>query len=180
MKIKIFKDKKIKVRKVLKGDLKKIREFQDYINSLVKEKAMIKVNRKVTLKEEVEWLKEKLKLQKEHKEINLIAEDKNKIVGIAHIRLDWGRQSHVGNFGISIKKGYRKMGLGTYLAKEIIKLAKKELKPRPKIIRLSVYALNKSAIAFYEKLGFKEVAKIPKQVEIKGKLVDEIIMLKEI
>jgi ribosomal protein S18 acetylase RimI-like enzyme len=43
---------------------------------------------------------------------------------------------------------------------------------------LSAYAKNKSAITFYKNLGFKEVARIPKQAKIKGKLVDEIIMLK--
>jgi ribosomal protein S18 acetylase RimI-like enzyme len=60
---------------------------------------------------------------------------------------------------------------------EIIKLAKKELRPGLKIIRLSVYSNNKIAIALYKKYGFKEVAKIPKQIQYKGKLIDEIIML---
>jgi len=177
METKIFNDKKIRIRKISKEDLKNVKRFQDYINSLVEEKAMIKVNRRVSLNEEVEWLKEKLKSQKEHKEVNLVAEDKDKIIAIAHIRLDWGRQSHVGNFGISVRKGYRNIGLGTYLTKELIKLAKKELKPKPKIIRLSAFSTNKPAITFYKKLGFKKVAKIPKQVNFQGKLLDETIML---
>jgi len=98
METKIFNDKKIRIRKISKEDLKNVKRFQDYINSLVEEKAMIKVNRRVSLNEEVEWLKEKLKSQKEHKEVNLVAEDKDKIIAIAHIRLDWGRQSHVADF----------------------------------------------------------------------------------
>ncbi|PIV12707.1 MAG: GNAT family N-acetyltransferase, partial [Candidatus Nealsonbacteria bacterium CG03_land_8_20_14_0_80_36_12] len=48
---------------------------------------------------------------------------------------------------------------------------------KPKIIRLSVFPTNKAAIGLYKKLGFKKVAKISKQIQYKGKLVDEIIML---
>ena len=180
MKIKIFDNKKIKIREISKGDLKNAKKFQDFINSLVEENAMVKLNKKQSLREETEWLKEKLKQIKGKKEVALIAESEDKIVGNTQIGLDWGRQSHIGDFGISIRKGYRDIGLGTYLAKEVIKLAKKELRPRPKIIRLSVYAANKPAIVFYKNLGFKKVAKIPKQGKIKGKLVAEIIMLLEL
>jgi GNAT superfamily N-acetyltransferase len=124
METKIFDNKKIKIREMSKGDLKNVKKFQDFINSLVEENAMIKVNEKQSLREETEWLKEKIKQIKNKKEVVLIAECENKIVGSTHIRLDWGRQEHIGNFGIAIKKGFRKLGLGTYLAKEIIKLAK--------------------------------------------------------
>jgi len=180
METKIFKDKKIIVREISKSDLKNVKKFQDFINSLVREGAMIKANKTASLKEEIEWLKEKLKKIKARKEVCLLAEHENKIVGNTQITLDWGRQSHVGDFGISIRKGYRQIGLGTYLTKEIIKLAKKRLKPRPKIIRLSAYATNKPAITFYKNLGFKEVARIPKQGKIRDKFVAEVIMLKEI
>jgi ribosomal protein S18 acetylase RimI-like enzyme len=178
METKIFNGEKIKIREISKEDLKNVKRFQDFINSLVEEEAMIKMNKKATLKEEIEWLKGKLKQIKNKKEVALIAESEDKIIGNTQIGLDRGRQEHIGDFGIAIRKGFRNIGLGTYLAKEVIKLAKKELKPRPKIIKLSAYATNKPAIEFYENLGFKEVARIPKQGKIKGKLVDEIIMLK--
>lgn len=63
---------------------------------------------------------------------------------------------------------------------EVLKLAKKELRPRPKIIKLSVYSKNKIAQNLYKKFGFKKVAKIPKQFQYKGKLLDEVIMIKEL
>jgi len=53
--------KKIKIRKISQRDLKRVREFQEYINSLIEEEAMISFNKKKTLKEEREWLKSKLK-----------------------------------------------------------------------------------------------------------------------
>lgn len=122
----------------------------------------------------------RIKGNKKQKRVFLVAEENNKIVGTASIHLSPGRQEHIGNFGITIQKGYRGMGLGSYLMGEIIKLAKKELKPKPKIIRLSVFQTNKRAIRFYQKFGFKRVAEIPKQIKFKGKLVDEIIMLLEL
>jgi ribosomal protein S18 acetylase RimI-like enzyme len=63
------------------------------------------------------------------------------------------------------------------MMKEIIKLAKKDLRPKPKTIRLNVFQGNKSALVLYKKLGFRKVARIPKQFQYKGKLEDEIVML---
>jgi len=175
MKIIIFGSKKIIIRKLSNGDLKNVKKFQDFINSFVEEDAQILYNKKFSLKEEKNWLKEQLQNIKNHKTVFLMAQDHNKVIGTTGIDLHRGREAHVGEFGITIRNGYRGIGLGKYLMKEIIKLAKKELKP--KIIRLSVFPTNKAAIGLYKKLGFKKVAKISKQIQYKGKLVDEIIML---
>jgi len=175
MKTIIFGSKKIIIRKLSNGDLRNVKKFQDFINSFVKEDAQILYNKKFSLKEEKNWLKEQLQNIKNHKTVFLMAQDHNKVIGTTGIDLHRGREAHVGEFGITIRNGYRGIGLGKYLMKEIIKLAKKELKP--KIIRLSVFPTNKAAIGLYKKLGFKKVAKISKQIQYKGKLVDEIIML---
>jgi len=87
------------------------------------------------------------------------------------------RQSHVGEFGISVRKEYRGIGLGKYLMKTTLKLAKKRLKA--KIIRLSVFENNRVAQNLYKKFGFKKVAKIPKQIQYKRKLISEIVMVLE-
>ena len=167
MKIKIFGEKKIKIRKLFPKDIKRYKEFQDYINSLIKEETKILFNQELTLKEEKVWLVDTFKQVKKHKKVFIIAEHNNKIVGEAEIDLDRGRRDHIGNFSISIKNGYRGIGLGKYLTEEILKLARRELRPKPKIIRLSVFANNKSAISLYEKCGFKKVAAIPKQMQYK-------------
>ncbi|MEK7104349.1 MAG: hypothetical protein AAB842_03045, partial [Patescibacteria group bacterium] len=62
----------------------------------------------------------------------------------------------------------------------IIKMAKTDLKPVPKIIELGVYEGNNPAIALYKKMGFKVVAKIPNRIQYKGKLITKIIMHLEI
>lgn len=177
MEIKTFNNKKIKIRPLLPKDIKKAKKFQNFLNSLVEEGAPVHVDKKVSLKEEISWIKNNIKDIKKHRKVFLVAENRDIIVGIAHIDLYPGRQNHVGMLGISIRKGYRQIGLGSHLVKEIIKLAKAKLKPSPKIIRSSVFSINKPAIVFYKKLGFKKVAKIPKQVKFQDKLVDEVVML---
>lgn len=174
---KIFDGKKITIRKLSGKDIKIVKKLQDFINSVVAEDAQIAMNKKASLKEERNWLKWELNKIKRKKEVFLVAEHNNLIVGTTDISLNIWRQEHVGVFGIIIRKGYRAIGLGTYLAKEIIKLAKKELKPKPKVIRLSVFPTNKPAQTLYKKMGFRKVAVIPKQTQYKEKLVDDIIML---
>jgi ribosomal protein S18 acetylase RimI-like enzyme len=177
MKTKIFDGEKITIRKFSKKDLRKVKKFQAFINSLIKEKVLINFNKKFSFEQEKKWLEEQFKKMKSHKSIYLIAETNNTVVGTAQIYLNEGRREHVGNFGITIRKGYRGIGLGSYLMDEVIKLAKKELKPKPKIIKLDVFPINKPAITLYKKYKFKEVAVVPKQREYRGKLYDEIIML---
>jgi len=180
METKIFEGKKIKIRELLQSDFRNAKKFQDYINSLIKEDAQILLNKKISLEEEKKYLKEELKKIKSRKKVKLIAEEGNLVVGISDISSGPYRHSHVGDFGISIRKGYRGIGLGSYLTEKIIKLAKTKLKPRPKIIKLGVFPTNKPALGLYKKLGFKKAARIPKQIQYKGKLIDEIIMLKEV
>ncbi|HUW71904.1 MAG TPA: GNAT family N-acetyltransferase [Candidatus Humimicrobiaceae bacterium] len=177
MKTKIFDGKKITIRKFSKKDLRKVKKFQALINSLIKEKALVNFNKKFSFEQEKKWLEEQFKKMESHKSVYLIAETNNMVAGSTQIYLNEGRGEHVGNFGIIIRKGYRGIGLGSYLTGEVIKLAKKELKPKPKIIKLDVFPINKPAIALYKKYNFKKVAVIPKQREYLGKLYDEIIML---
>jgi len=177
METKIFDGKRILTRKISQKDLRNVKKFQVFINSLVKENVKILMDERVSLKEEKKWLRGLLQRVKKGEEVYLLADFNDEIVGTAVVELGAHRQSHIGNFTISIKDGYRGIGLGTYIAKAIIKLAKKELKPKPKIIKLTVFPGNKSALALYKELGFRKVARIPKQLQYKGKLEDEIVML---
>lgn len=176
--MKIFNGKKIEIRKFSKSDIRSVRKFQTFINSLIEEEDLINLNKKLSFSQEKKWLKEQLRRMKNHRAVYLIAETNNKVVGSTRVYLGEGRGSHVGHFGITIKKGYRGIGLGSYLMGEVIELAKKELKPKPKLLKLEAFPINKPAIKLYEKYHFKKVAVIPKQREYRDKLYDEIIMLR--
>lgn len=180
MKYKKFSDQQIIIRPLIRRDLKTAEKFQNFLNSLIKENAKISAGRIPTVKAGINFLKNNLKGIRNKKRIVLVAEDKHSgvVAGLTNIHLKEGRQSHVGLLGISIRNGYRGAGLGSFLMKEIIGLAKKALKPRPKILRLSVYPNNKPAFKLYKKFGFKKAASIPRQFEYNGKLLNEVVMLK--
>jgi len=106
MKTKTFGDKKIIIRKLSKNDLRNAKKFQEFINSLIEEEAKIMFNKKFSLKEEKRWMEEQLRKIKNQKTVFLVAEDNDVVVGTTGIDLRIGRQSHVGEFGITIRKGY--------------------------------------------------------------------------
>jgi ribosomal protein S18 acetylase RimI-like enzyme len=176
MEINNFKGKKITIRKLSSRGLKIVPQWVRYINGLIEEDIYLLVQKKYTLAGERDWLRGELKKIKARREVILVAETDKKIVGTAAISLLSGKQSHVGLFGISISKDYRRMGLGDFLINKIISLAKKEIKPAPKMIYLCVFAENQIARDLYKKTGFKEVARIPNHLMHKGQLMDEIIM----
>lgn len=178
MKIAAPKNEKITIREITPLDLRKVKRFQDFINSLTAEDAKILFNEKATIEEEKQFLKNVLSATKKKGEIYLIAEFAEKIIGTASIKLEKWRRNHVGKLGIAIRNGYRGAGLGKRMMYEIINLAAKKLKPKPKIIQLDVFINNKPAINLYKKTGFKIVARIPKQIQYKNKLVDEFVMIK--
>ncbi len=178
METKLFGDKKLTIGQLSKKDFKFVKEFLDFINSLVEEDAKILMNKKMDLKEEMEFLEKGVKSTKDKKKVYLIAKDGNKVVANTSIELGVYKRSHIGKFAIAIRDKYRGAGLGKYLMREIMKLAKKELNPSPKIFQLEVYENNKPAIGLYKKMGFNIVGKIPKQVQHKGKLIGEYIMIK--
>ena len=174
---KIFGEKEIRIRSFLESDLQRVKEFQEFINSLVEEDAKILLGKKASLDNEKDFLTGTLKRMKLKKQIFLVAEHNENIIGTVSIKLEIERQEHIGSLGIAIKNGYRGIGLGKYLMNEIIELAQKELDPKPKIIGLEVYSNNKPAIALYKSLGFKKVAEIPHQVSYREELISLIVML---
>ena len=160
--IKVYANQKIVIRQLTNSDNKIIKQSQPFISPLQKPK---------------QWFNVRIKNIKNKRAVFLVAEHNNVIVGIVEINLRVGQQSHVGECGIYIEKNYQGIGLGTSLMEEIIKLAKKNLKPKPRVLRLSTSLANQQAIKLAHKLGFKIVANIPKQIQYKNKLVDEIIMI---
>jgi len=176
--IKNFNNQKITIRFLQQGDLRKTKQFQMFINRLIDEGAPMKVNQKLSLKQEQEWLKKQLTKIKAKKSIILVAEAGGEIVANCGVDADWGRRSHIGKFCIAVDKDFRSCGIGGAIAREIISLSSKKL--GAKILRLSVYPTNKKAIKFYQKLGFKKVSIIPRQIQSDNKLIPEIVMLRDL
>jgi RimJ/RimL family protein N-acetyltransferase len=153
-------------------------DLLDMINSLVEESAEIIMDHKLTRDEELNWLARALSEQEKREKIYVAAEVDGKLIANSQVsRLGAGRQSHVGILGIAIRDGYRNIGIGTQMMKT---LADEGKKMGMKVLILDMFATNKRAQHVYEKMGFKEVGRIPKGLFKDGKYLDEVRMASEL
>ena len=152
------------------------KDLLSHINLLVEEDAKILVNKKLKKEDEIDYISNVLKEVELGNAVYLVAEVEGKVIGTCEIKRRKFRESHTGIYGISIRKGYRGIGIGKAISKACLREAKKRLKL--KVVYLEVFENNKPAIALYKKLGFKICGKYPKKVKYKKRLIDSIIMYK--
>jgi RimJ/RimL family protein N-acetyltransferase len=172
-KIKTKTGKEIGLRYLCIDDSKDLLELY---NSLVDEKAYTIAVKKLTLKEEREFVKGFVREVEEGNAIFLVAEYENKVIGVVSIKRDGPLKEHIGNFGILIANGFRGEGLGRIMIDECIKEAKNFLKI--KIVILYAFSENKPAIGLYEKKGFNKTYVLKKGLKHFGRYKDEIFMVK--
>lgn len=165
---------RLEVRKPGRDDAPSLMQF---INELIEEDAQLLVNKKCNLKEEKAWLLGKLKEVSEKKTVYLVCAHGDRIIGAVEVKKGRFREEHTGEFGIAILKKYRNIGLGTHLARIILKEARKILKV--KLVWLRVFETNLNAIKVYRRLGFKRDARLRKRIKYKGKYVNVLIMSRQ-
>jgi L-amino acid N-acyltransferase YncA len=163
-------DKKVVLRSLKWEDLDDLLEF---INSLVDEGADIVRTEKATRNEEADWLSRYLARIEKGEIIGCAAEVAGKGVANSEVGKREGPMSHVGGFGMAIKKGYRGIGIGTRIMQTLIEESRKR---GLKILVLDVFDTNSTAKALYAKMGFKDAGRIPKGVYKTGKYIDLIRM----
>ncbi len=152
------------------------KEWANWVNSFIEEKAFLLVREKVNIKEESLWLAKEIEKIKNKEVIKIIALDNEKIVGVCdvHKALPLEAHGHNVSFGLAVIKKYRRQGIGEILLKKGIEIAKKEFKA--KNIWIEVIEGNKPAINLYQKLGFKIACKLKNYVNHFGNYKDRIIM----
>lgn len=164
-------EKEITFRIPQKADVDALLEF---INKLADEDTFISVRKKKTKKEEVEYLAKITQALKKKKGLTITAFYQNKVVANGEVNRMGERREHVGLLGVSVARDFRGQGIGEWLMKELIRIAKGVLKV--KLITLEVFSNNSRAINLYQKLGFKECGRLPEAINYKNKFVDNIIM----
>jgi len=152
-------------------------DMLDFINSLVEEEAMILMEVKQTREQEVDWLARGLSNMEKGRHVRVVAEVDGRMVGQCEVALGSGRKSHVGTLGISVKRGYRDVGIGQELMGEAEKHAAKFGAEK---IKLEVFAINDRAIHVYENRGYRAVGRVPGEIKYKGEYVDALYMVKDV
>lgn len=130
----------------------------------------------VSVEEEEQLIEE---TNKKNNCIFLVAEVDNEIVGTLTFSASSSQRTrHIGEFGMSVKKAYWGLGVGSNLMTYLIEWAKET-----KIIRkinLKVREDNIRALALYEKFGFKTEGIITRYFYIEGKFYNILEMGLEI
>jgi len=151
-----------------------------FINVLSKEQTYIRLQgEELSLDDEILYIDDFLRKVQNHKAMKLLAFHKNELVGVADIYLKDKIESHIGVFGLTIKKEWRGKGIGRILMEKTMNEASNSIDGL-KIIELGVFANNSVAKKLYEKMGFKEYGVLPRGISHKGAYVDHIYMYKEV
>jgi RimJ/RimL family protein N-acetyltransferase len=152
-------------------------DFLEFINSLVDEGADILVSEKTTRDAEADWLGRLLTDIEKDRVICVCAEVAGKVVGNSDVHKGAGKRSHTGALGVALREGYRDEGIGTEMLRI---LADESRKAGLKLLRLSFFDSNQRARHVYEKVGFREVGRIPKAIRKGEGYVDEVYMALEL
>lgn len=147
------------------------------INSLIKERAYVGEEKRVTEKVAAKRMDATLKSMKKGKEIMLCVEIGGKYAGSGRIyKKGLDAEKHVMELRVRLERPYRGLGIGTRLMLTLERLAKERMKA--KVLELTCFSLNNPAMRLYRKLGYREVGRIPKGCYYYGKYCDDIIMAK--
>jgi RimJ/RimL family protein N-acetyltransferase len=145
----------------------------DFINELVDEGAPININKRLTLKAERAWLRRQIYETKRRRVIILVAERMGEIVSTCELRRKTYKMSHVANFGIGVRRRYRRLGIAEAISREVLRRGERG---GIKIVRSYVIEDNGPSKALHKKLGFVREGVLRDEVEDRGKYKDLIMM----
>ena len=163
------------VRLPTKKDATKVRRC---IESIIGREENVRFFRTVTQKGQEQFMEETLQKLKKKRELFVVGEVEGKIVMIAALmKGDFKVDEHVADFVIGIMGSYRGKGIGTKVTESLFSIA-----PQIgiRVIRSSYEEGNYDIRNFYKKLGFSEIGKMPHGRRLKGKLFDEVIVVKKL
>lgn len=159
--------------------MSRLKELLVFVNRLVKEDTFLTLTgRPKTMAEEETWLKTNLANIKAGKTYMIWAICQDQIIGQCDIVRGGTRDWHVGNIGLMVDKDFRGEGIGCFLIEFILEKARKM--QGLKIVKLFIFDDNEIAKKLYQKLGFKEFARLPKGLYRKNKYSDALQMYKSL
>lgn len=170
--VKLKDDTKVTLRQMVQADLDSLFEFYKAIPET--DRMFLRVD--VTEKKNVERRFGNLNSDYVYP---ILALDENKIIGIATIfRPEYGWKRNLGEIRVLISPDYQRKGLATIFVRELFFYA---LKAKIYKLQAEMTENQDSAIAAFERLGFREEARLKKHVtDIRGRRRDLVIMTLDI
>ncbi len=154
--------------------------LMDFINTVSQEQTFIRLQgEQVSFEEEEKYVKGLILGMEKQTVFKLMAFDKEKFIGAADITMKDKIEKHVGVFGITVAKEYRKLGVGSTLIELVLSEAPKYL-PDLKIIELGVFGNNPIAQNLYKKYGFIPFGILSEGIVYKNQYIDHVLMYKKI
>ena len=146
-------------------------EVTEALNSVIREGKYLFMNSEITdMEEERRWFEHGTTEGMRY----LVARVDGRVIGGASVHPHTDKRAHVAEYGIYIREGYRDLGLGTALTKELVEIAKKQ---GLEVLQLSVYATNKRAFHVYKKCGYRECGRLTRDIKfLDGTYTDRILM----
>jgi RimJ/RimL family protein N-acetyltransferase len=168
-------EKTVIFRTLKRSDLK---ECHRHINSLIRGKAYISLERELTFGQEKKWLRRELEANRKGTKVTVVIESRGKIIGTGEIwKGENSASAHKCNLGIGLSKD-RGKGIGYRLMMTLERLAVERL--QCEVMAFWLYEKNAAARGLYAKCGYRKAGRIPRGLKLRGKYYDELIMVKDI
>ena len=133
-------------------------------------------DKKIVLKEEIEWLKRRLEDIHSKRAVTLVAELDGQVVGRCDIDRRRNKESHRAVLGIAVRKELRGKGIGEELINRTIQLARQRMKGLEQIDLMTI-SYNKRAQRLYKKLGFVRTGFVPRAIKEGNEYYGEHVMV---
>lgn len=110
------------------------------------------------------------------RKVSILALHEGQLIGVINFHgNDRIRIRHQGEFGMSIAKDWRALGIGRAMLTTLLEWA--EQNPEIEKVCLSVFAGNTRAIALYRSLGFQEEGRQARQAKMGPGVYEDIILM---
>jgi RimJ/RimL family protein N-acetyltransferase len=148
--------------------------FLDFINGLVDEKAMILLQERQTIGKEEEWKAKAANKIDKKGAILVLAWSNGKLAGLSEAKLGDGPFASNLDFGLSVAKDFRRMGIGRKLLQTALDDGRRAF--RPHNIHIAYVGGNEPARKLYESMGFRELYRLREYYSYYGEFRDNVIM----
>jgi RimJ/RimL family protein N-acetyltransferase len=127
----------------------------------------------ITIQDEIDWINN---FNQNQNALVLVAEHANQIVGLLFfIPNTKKKNSHTGEFGVSVHPNFQRIGIGRLLINELLDWARENNQIEK--VYLNVFHTNRNAIELYKRMGFIEEGRHIKAIkQLSDEYVDIIQM----